>query len=64
MPLFREEEARFQDSLLACPFPGCLRSFRTDLGLKKHSNLLHPNWIFEDDAESEEGQSWLGMNVP
>ncbi|KAH9010637.1 hypothetical protein EDB85DRAFT_2160995 [Lactarius pseudohatsudake] len=49
--MYREEQTAIENSYIRCTFPHCRRSFRSDLGLKKHQLLVHPNWNPEDDLD-------------
>jgi len=47
MMLYSEAQT-LVNSYFHCMFPGCRRSFCTELGLKKHHNLIHPDWISDE----------------
>ncbi|KAH9010322.1 hypothetical protein EDB85DRAFT_1902193 [Lactarius pseudohatsudake] len=49
--MYHSEQMAIENSYTRCTFPHCGRSFRTDLGLKKHWLLVHPDWNPEDDLD-------------
>ncbi|KAH9033904.1 hypothetical protein EDB85DRAFT_2073730 [Lactarius pseudohatsudake] len=56
--MYREEQTAIENSYIRCSFPHCQRSFLTDLGLKKHQLLVHPNWNPEDDLDAANSTDW------
>jgi hypothetical protein len=51
------------NSYFRCAFPGCQRSFPTELSLKKHHNLIHPDWISDEGTGNSSTDHMLVLTV-
>ena len=62
MMLYSEAQTLI-NSYFRCVFPGCQRSFPTELGLKKHHNLIHPDWISDEGTGNSSTDHMLVLTV-